>query len=70
MYEFWYDYIKPKYGEQAKYYMDTYNFIVSVKTGDIYKDIAEDVGTRFDTLYFKTDWPLHKRKKSNCTNER
>ena len=32
MYEFWYDYIKPKYGEQAKYYMDTYNFIVSVKT--------------------------------------
>ena len=39
-------YVKPKYGEKL-YYMDTY--IVYIKTNDIYKDIAEDVGTRFDT---------------------
>ena len=44
MYEFWYDYIKPKYGDKAKLcFMDTDSFIVYVKTNDIYKDIAEDV---------------------------
>ena len=44
MYEFWYDYVKPKYGEKAKLcYMDTENFIVYLKTDSIYKDIAEDV---------------------------
>ena len=43
MYEFWDDYVKPKYGEKAKLcYMDTGSFIVHVKTQDIYKDIAED----------------------------
>ena len=41
MYEFWYDYIKPKYGGNAKlYYMDTYSFIVFVKADDIYNNIA------------------------------
>ena len=29
--------------------LDTYSFIVYIKAGDIYKDIAEDVETRFDT---------------------
>ena len=49
MNEFWYDYVKQKYGENAKIcYMDTDSFIVHVKTADIYKDIAEDVQTRFD----------------------
>ena len=44
MYEFWYDYVKPKDGENAKLcYMNTDSFIVHVKTGDIYEDIAEDV---------------------------
>ena len=36
MYEFWYDYIKPKYDENAELcYMDTDSFIVCVKTDDI-----------------------------------
>ena len=35
MCEFWYDYIKPKYGEQPKlFYMDTDRFIVYIKIGD------------------------------------
>ena len=29
--------------------MDTDSFIVYIKTDDIYKDIAKDVETRFDT---------------------
>ena len=29
--------------------MDTYSFIVYIKTNDIYKDISEDVETRFYT---------------------
>ena len=36
MYEFWYDYIKPKYGENTKlFYMVTGSFIVHVKTEDV-----------------------------------
>ena len=50
MYEFWHDYVKPRYDEKRKLcYMDTNSFIVYIKTDDIYKDIAEDVETRFDT---------------------
>ena len=64
MHEFWYDYVKPKYGENAKlYYMDTDRFIVHVKTGDIYKDIAKAVETRFHTLNFELDRSLPKGKK-------
>ena len=56
MYEFWCDYVKPKYGENAKLcYMDTGNFIVQVKTDHIYKDIAEDVETRLCTLRFELE---------------
>ena len=44
MYEFWYDYVKPKYGGKAKFcYMDIDSFIVQIKTDVIYKDIAKDV---------------------------
>ena len=64
MYEYWYDYVKPKYGENAKLcYMDTDSFIVHVKADDIYKDIAEDVETRFDTSNFKIDHYLKEQMK-------
>ena len=46
MYEIWYDFVKPKYGEKVKLcYMDTDSFIIYIKTKEIYKDIAEDVET-------------------------
>ena len=42
MYRFWYDYVKLKYGEKwILYCMDTGSFIVYIKTGDIYSDIAK-----------------------------
>ena len=53
MYEFWYDYVKPKYDENAKICcMEADSLIVHVKTYDIYKDIAEDVEEKFDTSNF------------------
>ena len=59
MYEFWYDYVKPKYGKKAKLcYTDTDSFIVYIKTNDIYKDIVEDVEARFDTSNYELDRPL------------
>ena len=59
MYEFWYDYMKPKYGDNVKlYYMDTDSFIMHIKTEDFYKDIANDVEKRFDTLIYEDNRPL------------
>ena len=44
MYQFWYDYIKPKYQNNAKLcYMDTDSFIIHIKTENFYKDFADDV---------------------------
>ena len=53
MYEFWYDYIKPKYGDNARLcYMDTDSFIMHMKTEDFYKHISNDVNKWFDTSDF------------------
>ena len=74
IYEFWYDYVKPRYGEKTKLgYMDTGNFIVHVNTDDINKDLAkmlknkvwqwrhcQNVKTRFDTLCYDLNRPLPK----------
>ena len=50
MYEFWYHYIKPKYGDNARLcYMDTASFVINIKTEDFYKDIANDIERWFDT---------------------
>ena len=57
MYEFWYDYIKPKYGDKARLcYMDTDSFIMYIKTEDFYKDINNGVYKWFDiSNYDKND---------------
>ena len=65
MYDFWYDYLKSKYGENAKLcYINTNSFMVHVKAKYIYKDIAEDVETRFDTSNYELEKLLPKGKKS------
>ena len=68
MYEFWYDYIKPKYGDKARLcYMDTDSFVMLIKTEDFYKDIADDVERWFDTSNYdekdKIPLPVVKNKK-------
>ena len=59
MYEFWYDYMKPKYNDNVRLcYMDTDSFIINIKTNDFYKDISHDVENRFDTSNYEVNRPL------------
>ena len=59
MYEFWYDYMKPKYANNVKLcYMDTDSFIMNIKTNDFYKDISNNVENRFDTSNYEVNRPL------------
>ena len=57
MYEFHYDYMKPKYSGNLKLcYMDTDLLVYHIKTEDFYQDIAGDIKDRFDTSgYDKRD---------------
>ena len=54
--------VKPRFEKKGKTMLYVYSFIVYIKTDDIYKDIAEDVETRFDTSNYEFDRPLPKRK--------
>ena len=59
MYEFHYDYMKPKYGNNLTLcYMDTDSLVYNIKTEDFYKDITHDVETRFDTSGHSEARPL------------
>ena len=59
MYEFWYDYMKPKYNDNVKLcYMDTDSFVMNIKIEDFYKDIANDVEKRLDTSNYEVNKPL------------
>ena len=59
VYEFSYDYMKPKYSNNVKLcYMDTDSFMMNIKTEDFYKDIYNDVEKRFDTSNYEVDRPL------------
>ena len=61
MYEFWYDYVKPKNNDNVKLcYMDTNSFIMHIKTEDFSKDIANDVEKRFDTSNYEGNRPTGK----------
>ena len=54
MYEFWYDYVKPKYQDKAKLcYINS--FLIYIITEDFYKNIADDVEKWFDTSNHSED---------------
>ena len=63
MYEFWNDYINPKYVDRLKLcYKDTDSFIIYIKTEDFLEDISNGVEGWFDmSNYDKYD----KRPSSN-----
>ena len=59
IYEFWYDYMNPKYNDNVKLcYMDTDSFVMNIKTSDFCKDIPNDVEKRFDTSNYEVNRPL------------
>ena len=59
MYEYWYDEMKPKYGNRIRLcYMDTDSFIMHIKTEDFYKDIADAVEKKYDTSNYTVERPL------------
>ena len=73
IYELRYDYINSNYQQNAKlYYIDTDNFIIHIKTADVYEDIANDVEKRFHTSNYEVNRSLQKEKnkKSNWINEK
>ena len=57
IYEFWFDYIKPKYKDKAKVcYTDTDSFVIYNFTEDFFEDINNDVEKWFDiSNYDKND---------------
>ena len=68
MYEFHYDYMRPKYDSKVKLcYMDTDSFVYETETEGFYRDIAKDVEKRFDTSGYSMDenrpLPIGKNKK-------
>ena len=68
MYEFWYDYIKPKYRDSAKLcYTDTDSFFIHIITKNFFKDFSSDVKRWFDTSNYdendKRPLPTGKNKK-------
>ena len=57
MYEFWYDYIKPRYKDKAKLcYKGTDSFVINIFTEDFFEDIYNDVKRWFNrSNYDKND---------------
>ena len=56
MYEFYYEYIKPKYGNEVKLcYTDADSFIMQICTNDFYADISSDVNRWFDTSCYSKE---------------
>ena len=63
IYEFWYDYMKSKYGDMVKLcYTYTDSLVMTITTKDFYKDIAQDVQKRFEPSNYSVDRPLPKGK--------
>ena len=68
VYEFWYNYIIPKYGDRAKFcYTDTDSFLIYIKTEDFFEDISNDVEKWFYTSNYnkkdKIPFPIGKNIK-------
>ena len=59
VYEFYYEYLKPKYSNKVNLlYMDTDSFILEIKTDDFFEDTRKDLVRWFDTSNYHKDMVL------------
>ena len=74
IYDFHYNYIKPKYGGKATLLMtDTDSLCYEIETEDFFEEISNDVETKFDTSNFPKDHPSGirgKKQKRSWIDER
>ena len=53
MYEFYYDYLKPKYNDKVKLlYMDTDSFVLHIETEDFFEGVKNDIHDWYDTFKY------------------
>ena len=59
MYEFWYEYLKPKYKDKINLlYKDTDSFVLEIETDDFYKDTKDYLKEWFDRSKYSKDMVL------------
>ena len=64
MYEFWYDYVKPKYRKKSKTMLHGYRQVDSpLKTGRIYLYISKDIKARIEIMNQAGQYRQEKNKK-------
>ena len=69
MYQFWYDYVKPKYQDSGNpCYTDTDSFTENIKIEDVFQNISKDVERRFNTSNYEICRPLPIGKNKNKKN--
>ncbi len=58
MYQFHYEYVKPKWEDKAKLlFTDTDSLCYEIETDDVYEDISKDVNEWFDTSNYDENHP-------------
>ncbi len=63
MYDFHYNYVKPKWGDNAELlFTDTDSLCYEIKTNDFHEDIKDDVPEWFDTSNYEKDHPLFSKE--------
>ena len=68
MYEFYYDYLKPKYKDKLKLlYMDTDSFVLEIEIDDFYENIKNDLKEWSDTSKYHKNMVLPKEYKENAS---